>query len=1575
MPILLASCIRAKLRRLPLMVLASAAALTAAPGDLKLETLTQKNDAASGPGSREITRFESPTFPIAIDEFGTVSFAARVDVRGTEEFGFYRSALPGSVSTLFQSDQVVPGVTQNGDALEASASPRRGFSSDFSGTFHALTVVDPLGGGFLFKTTDGTISQTPITWPVDISQTRNFKDAVDISDGRGTTKTRSAGISEDILVSPSGTLYWKVFDGILKASTSDDLSAVMFDGTAAPGFEDSDNATFDTPIALRGVDDLDNVVFHTRVTKNSGARHAVFRYEASNESIVPLFVDTETTLPDLDGGSPEVEPEDVVVLPDGTVVLRVKLSSSRSGFWRIGLDNSIEKIAEFNDNGFFPNQTDEGELHFRNVPLGDWAVTHNGTLFFTSDLRSGASNTTSEGVWRIDPETKAITTLARVPFTRDVDAPSIDPTDVPSSDADFRSFDNLTAAGDDKVAFTAELSDGTGGLFATDLNGGLIKIALEGDPLEGSAIQNITFTPDLAGEEIILNKGTSGLNSNGELAFLADLADGGTALVKASYEGIVHPIGNIYIWDGGAGDTNWHTVVNGRSNWTDSVGTPWDEPPPANGTSIIKIGDEFIVELQDEAAHVAQVELGDSILELGAEFDCATTFEGSDGSSLILRKGNIKGGTLHTKGIIAKEGPDNAWFVWNKATIEEADLMIEEGHLHWWTNLVLIDASIVVDGGGLEAGGKLQFEGDSGLDLIASPEAVEFYDTVELVLGTDVTFQLNPETQLEIGEADSFGNIAIRKLDPDLPLVRTLQLQGQGKVFVYDDLQLAPGLTLINKIGTLASPGLIFDTWLDVLSEYVSNIEGRFENRGGMKIVSGGVAGEFHNFSQLSITNHTNNKPSILLECVNHGTLLQDGGISTKHFIAKAGSEHLFSSSTPQEALLTFVADEDSPTLVFEKGSSIKAQSGSSKLVFKGNQAPNLQAEIDVNKNSKIRIQKANTGPKETITIYDEGELTFEDLRFEKLTLQGNGSVQLTGEITPQSSNARMRIGTGDFVADGAVLYGIDLDELVVPEDEDFSDPDEETFWGEEDVPYLLKPFDKIQQRATFRETAIARGNLVHASEQTTVTTRGENRLYGQLRIEGECEVHGNLLAPDKLFKPTGLSLVFKGNSEGFFISNSGNLTLYSGDESTQIDTLLTVGFSSKITVAGLSHVIINRIRFDHLDDIGSVEHKHLGGEWVISDFAACEIRDERYSEGLKTINGAASLTLGLPHESLPSFVDLPTRIGDFSLKGKLTLIAADLDIHGDLNIEGGKLILNNSTVNLNTHFLRNAGSIKKNGTSKIIGEVESLRDQVQGIPTLAGNINIEGSLTTDGIIALGASPGSGLITGDLNLLPESEMRVEFAGDEAGTGFDFLEVGGTANLDGKLTLSLIDDYLPEADQTFRFIQAGEVDGTFATIEQGLMGRSRRMDVTTDAEGLLATAREISIESYQDWRTHFFNETDAADDLISGPTADPDGDGTSNLLEYLSNNLPQHPSSPPFSRLEASQSDYRIRLSNTVNDYQAILETSIDLQDWQPAQITESNDTVNGDTTLKEIRVSDPESKQRFYRLTLQPASP
>ena len=83
------------------------------------------------------------------------------------------------------------------------------------------------------------------------------------------------------------------------------------------------------------------------------------------------------------------------------------------------------------------------------------------------------------------------------------------------------------------------------------------------------------------------------------------------------------------------------------------------------------------------------------------------------------------------------------------------------------------------------------------------------------------------------------------------------------------------------------------------------------------------------------------------------------------------------------------------------------------------------------------------------------------------------------------------------------------------------------------------------------------------------------------------------------------------------------------------------------------------------------------------------------------------------------------------------------------------------------------------------------------------------------GTLSPGFSPGSLTVTGNLNLSPTTTL-IEIGGTTAGTQFDVINVGGTANLGGTLNVVSWGGYTPTAGDTFNFLTFGSSTGSFAT---------------------------------------------------------------------------------------------------------------------------------------------------------------
>ncbi len=116
------------------------------------------------------------------------------------------------------------------------------------------------------------------------------------------------------------------------------------------------------------------------------------------------------------------------------------------------------------------------------------------------------------------------------------------------------------------------------------------------------------------------------------------------------------------------------------------------------------------------------------------------------------------------------------------------------------------------------------------------------------------------------------------------------------------------------------------------------------------------------------------------------------------------------------------------------------------------------------------------------------------------------------------------------------------------------------------------------------------------------------------------------------------------------------------------------------------------------------------------------------------------------------------------------------------------------------------------------------------------------------------------------------------------------------------------------------------------------------------------------QSYATWRTLWWGTADAANDAVSGPTADPDRDGLNNFLEYAFALDPQHSSARPqvAAALETLYSDWYLTLSvrtaggaqNATFTWQTSEDCTYWSDDYGYIQLLERAPQVDGTTLLK-----------------------
>jgi autotransporter-associated beta strand protein len=123
-------------------------------------------------------------------------------------------------------------------------------------------------------------------------------------------------------------------------------------------------------------------------------------------------------------------------------------------------------------------------------------------------------------------------------------------------------------------------------------------------------------------------------------------------------------------------------------------------------------------------------------------------------------------------------------------------------------------------------------------------------------------------------------------------------------------------------------------------------------------------------------------------------------------------------------------------------------------------------------------------------------------------------------------------------------------------------------------------------------------------------------------------------------------------------------------------------------------------------------------------------------------------------------------------------------------------------------------------GRGNVILEHPNSSTELEVSPTsaLRGTLNIQAdNVINSGRVAPGFSPGIIRIEGDYSQENSGVLEIEVGGLTPGTQHDQLQVTGSASLDGRLEVPLIDGFVPVAGNEIHFVVAQEVNGVFDSI--------------------------------------------------------------------------------------------------------------------------------------------------------------
>ena len=99
---------------------------------------------------------------------------------------------------------------------------------------------------------------------------------------------------------------------------------------------------------------------------------------------------------------------------------------------------------------------------------------------------------------------------------------------------------------------------------------------------------------------------------------------------------------------------------------------------------------------------------------------------------------------------------------------------------------------------------------------------------------------------------------------------------------------------------------------------------------------------------------------------------------------------------------------------------------------------------------------------------------------------------------------------------------------------------------------------------------------------------------------------------------------------------------------------------------------------------------------------------------------------------------------------------------------------------------------------------------------TLAGNVNVIGSLLNRGFVLPGNSAGAVRVAGDYTQEQSGTLLLEVGGTQP-SQYDQLQVVGTANLNGKLIVKTIGGFNPQSGHSFAPLTYGSASGSFSSV--------------------------------------------------------------------------------------------------------------------------------------------------------------
>jgi hypothetical protein len=270
----------------------------------------------------------------------------------------------------------------------------------------------------------------------------------------------------------------------------------------------------------------------------------------------------------------------------------------------------------------------------------------------------------------------------------------------------------------------------------------------------------------------------------------------------------------------------------------------------------------------------------------------------------------------------------------------------------------------------------------------------------------------------------------------------------------------------------------------------------------------------------------------------------------------------------------------------------------------------------------------------------------------------------------------------------------------------------------------------------------------------------------------------------------TGAIRVGSSNGLANLASVEGTFNLINGEALTITDASLTVSTTGFVDLVNSSTLVAN----------GNVTNSGIVQTGIYNE--SVQAGNTLTVGGTFTNNAGAQFNVGLNDVA---------SVGTLANNGTLTI--------------GPNAILN--LANSGGSFVQTSGQTVVNGTLNSVPTV-----QIKG-GTLSGSGTINGNVIMGGRLSPGNSPGILTINGNYTQTAFGAYIAELEGLKAGTGYDQVDVNGTADLAGKLHVDFLNGFTVALGDSFILMKYDSETGTYSMVDLPELNSGLKWDLSYD----------------------------------------------------------------------------------------------------------------------------------------------